>query len=208
MIDVFYVKQISSYIECKMNEKKTLNRDKGNMEDEKKGMEDTQKKEVVLISNECGKKIELDLNDEKWSSLRCETGDEMECTYIMDQNNTIIVEDMKFPDLYSGKVYVSSKESIVEVIPLFTRPSEKREKVRNFMNTKTNYATCFQILESFFILLWKAGEDSKQRIHPREGDIVRFQLQFANNEWHPKALKIMPHNPLFCFFFFFLKKQK
>ncbi|ETO04384.1 hypothetical protein RFI_33017 [Reticulomyxa filosa] len=76
-----------------------------------------------------GIKIELDLNDKKWEDLGCETGDEMECLYIRDQNNAITVKEMKLPKLYSGRVSVSSRESTVEVVPLSAYPNEKHEKV-------------------------------------------------------------------------------
>ncbi|ETO01562.1 hypothetical protein RFI_35878 [Reticulomyxa filosa] len=144
------------------------------MEDEKNEKEAMEKKEI------CGAKFELDKNDEKCEQLDCETGDEMECTYSIDQSNTVTVKEMKFPKLYYGSVNVSNRESTVEVVPLSAYPNEKREKV----------------------ILWKAGENSKKKIHPRKGDTVKFRLQFADNEWHPKALRIMPHSQLFCLFFF------
>ncbi|ETO17805.1 hypothetical protein RFI_19507 [Reticulomyxa filosa] len=131
------------------------------MEDEKNERKAMEKKETVLISKgystvetllKCDKKIELDLSDEKWEDLRCETGDEMECTYTIDQNNTITVKKMKLPKLYSGKVCVSSKESTVEVVPFSTCSSEKREKV----------------------VLWKVGRDQGMKEQPREGDTVDF----------------------------------
>ncbi|ETO00873.1 hypothetical protein RFI_36568 [Reticulomyxa filosa] len=106
------------------------------MEDEKNENETSENKETVVISIESSTvqallKIELDQNDEKWEDLRCETGDEMECIYAIDKNNTVTVKEMKLPKLYSGKVCVSSKESTVEVVPFSTYPSEKREKVCN-----------------------------------------------------------------------------
>ncbi|ETO07675.1 hypothetical protein RFI_29713 [Reticulomyxa filosa] len=184
------------------------------MEDEKNEKADVEKKEIVLISKgyaviEAFLKVELDLNDEKWEDLRCETGDEMECTYTIDENNTVIVKEMKFPKLYSGRVHVSSKESIVEVVPSSTYPSGKCERVR--VDKKQKNSICHMLYNfgaSFYMLivLWKAEESSKKEINPREGDIIKFRLRFVNNEWHPKDLKIAPHNPPFCFFFL-LKKM-
>ncbi|ETO00165.1 hypothetical protein RFI_37294, partial [Reticulomyxa filosa] len=116
------------------------------MEDEKNEKKAMEKKEIVLITTgsstvkaflkvlstsskeTCGAKFELNKNDDEWERLDCETGDEMECTYSIDQSNAVTVKEMKVPKFYSESVNVSNKESTVEVVPLSAYPNEKREK--------------------------------------------------------------------------------
>ncbi|ETO17567.1 hypothetical protein RFI_19755 [Reticulomyxa filosa] len=84
-------------------------------------------------------KVEIDLNDEKWNSLMCETSDEMD------------LENMDFKIIFWKSVW-SSKESIVEVVSLLTCPSEKREKVRTFMYTKIQL--CYKLSNFGVVFLY------------------------------------------------------
>ncbi|ETO16868.1 hypothetical protein RFI_20472 [Reticulomyxa filosa] len=120
-------------------------------------------------------RVRVDLNNEKWESMDIQLGDEVKCSYLIDDSGQVVIQSINFPEMYSGQVHVSNREAVIEISPL-SASKEGPQKV----------------------IFWKYASKSAMEISPRDGDTLKFRLQFVKNEWQPKKVKLVPHNPPFC----------
>ncbi|ETO29478.1 hypothetical protein RFI_07643, partial [Reticulomyxa filosa] len=134
----------------------------------------------TLIFKNDNTRVRVDPNNEKWESVDMQLGDEVKCSYLIDDNGQVVMQSINYPEMYSGQVHVSNREAIIEISPL-SAPKEGPQKV-----------------SVIIVIFWKYASKSAMEVSPRHGDTLKFRLQFVKNEWHPKKVKLVPHIPPFC----------
>ncbi|ETO02242.1 hypothetical protein RFI_35194 [Reticulomyxa filosa] len=107
---------------------------------------------------------EIDLNNEKWKNLEIKEGDEIECCYSINEANTVTIQDITFPEMYSTKN--GSKQCVYVYYKYF--------------ETMFTFCSIFKMLLGMVIkvVFWKAGATPTSEEEPRKDDIVQFRLRF------------------------------
>ncbi|ETO30676.1 hypothetical protein RFI_06443 [Reticulomyxa filosa] len=107
-------------------------------------------------------RVRVDLNNEKWENVDMQLGDEVKCSYLIDDSGQVVIQSINFPEILHNMICL----------------------------VLIDYKIKGDILE-----IRKQISDGNI---PKNGDTLKFRLQFVKNEWHPKKVKLVPHNPPFC----------